>query len=76
VEEKRDYLVVLLLPGLFLCTTGANLFLASPESTKRLPSQTFIFVQSDAVSNVRVLPASKKNVTISTLRRMAVCDLV
>src|SRR5882762_4466441 len=31
------------LAGLFLCKTGANLFLASPELAERPPSQTFIF---------------------------------
>jgi hypothetical protein len=70
------YFAVLPLPGLFLCTTGANLFLAWPELTERPPNQTFLFVQSDAVSNARVLPTSKKHVAISTWRRMAVCDLV
>src|SRR6266498_4793561 len=53
-------LVVLHLPGLFLCTTGANLFLASPDSTERPPSQTFIFVQRRAASRVRAILASKK----------------
>src|SRR5258708_39645359 len=53
-------LFVLHLPGSFLCITGANLFLTSPESTERPPSQTFIFVQRRAASSVRAFPASKK----------------
>src|SRR6266498_5394002 len=53
-------LVVLHLPGLFLCTTGANLFLASPDSAERASGQTFVFVQRRAASIVRAITASKK----------------
>ena len=48
------------LPSLFLCKTGANLFLASPGSRERPPGQRFIFVQRRAASRVRAIFASKK----------------
>src|SRR6266498_1654897 len=64
-------LFVLHLPGLFLCTTGANLFLASPESTERPPGRRLC--RSEACRLDRATHAGfEENVAHSTPRRMAV----
>src|SRR5437660_3425574 len=73
--KSAVYFAVPSLPVLFLCTTGANLFLASPESTERPPSQTFMFVQRRAASRVGAVPPSRKcrrfdDATNGSLRRL------
>jgi len=62
------------LPGLFLCTTGANLFLASLESNGT-PAKPGVYIRSKAcglesASHTRL----EENVASSTPRRMAVSD--